>query len=362
VANNVFAVAAGFFQAKIMSATFTMLAFVQFVSTVSLNVLFVAVFAWGVEGVLLSQLIVTGASAAGAAAWALRHVGFSFSWVKARELLAFGAPLVGMSFGWFVMNSADRAVLSQVGSMADVGVYSLANRLATVLLVLVVTPFSLFWAAERFKLASAEKGRETIASVFTYFFAALCFAALALSVWMHDVIRLMAASRFWPAAEIAPVLVLAYCLWGVFGYLTTGLLIEQKTIFVGLLAAGAAVLDVSCSIVLGRSFLAFGVAWARVITLAALTSAIYMAAQAVYPIKWEFRRIATVAGTSIGLFALSKCFDVGPPLLGIVSKAPFVFAFPVLLLCIGFLTAREKRWLRARTKTITAKLQAMAGT
>src|SRR5207247_794979 len=140
VPNNVLAVAASFFQARTMSATFTLLAFIQFVSTVSLNILLVAVLGWGVEGILLSQLVVTTAAALGAATWVLRHVGLGFSWTKARMLLAFGAPLIGMSFGWFVMNAADRAVLSRVASLADVGIYSLANRLATVLLVLIVTP------------------------------------------------------------------------------------------------------------------------------------------------------------------------------------------------------------------------------
>jgi len=361
VPNNVLAVAAGFFQAKTMSTTFTLLAFIQFVSTVTLNILFVAVLGWGVEGILLSQLLVTGAAATGAATWALRRLGFGFSWTKARMLLMFGAPLIGMSFGWFVMNAADRAVLSRVASLADVGVYSLANRLATVLLVLVVTPFSLLWQSERFKLASTPKGHEAIGRVFTYFFACLCFAALGLSVWMHDVVRLMAAERFWPAADIAPVLVLAYCLWALFGYLTTGLLIEKRTLHIGLLALCAAVLDVFCSILLGRSFLVPGVAWARVITLAALVSAIYTLAQAVYPIRWEFRRISLIAGVSLGLFLLSKCFDAGSPLLGILSRAPLVLAFPILLACLGFLSPREKCWLKARSETLTTKLQAMAG-
>jgi O-antigen/teichoic acid export membrane protein len=360
VATNVFGVVAGFFQAKTMSATFTTLAIIQFISTLSLTVLFVTVFAWGVEGILLSQLIVTGILAIGTAAWVLCRLGFGFSRRKARQLLVFGAPLVGMSLGWFVLNAADRIVLSQVGSLADVGVYSLANRLATVLLVLVVTPFSLLWAAERFKLANAPQGQEAIARVFTYFFACLCFAALGLSVWMHDVIRIMATERFWPAAELAPVLVLAYCLWAVFGYLTTGLLIENKTIYVGLLATGAAVLDILCSIVLGRAFLAHGVAWARVITLGVLISSIYIVAQAVYPIRWEFRRIATVAGVTIGLFLVSTYFPEGAPLLGIITKAPLLVAFPAVLVCFGFLTAREKGWLRARTKAMTDRLQAMA--
>src|SRR5262249_40042299 len=149
------------------------------------------------------------------AGWVLGRLGFRFSGTKLRAMLAFGAPLIGLSLGWFLMNATDRAVLSRVASLADVGIYSLANRLATVLLVFVLTPFLLLWQTERYELASKDRGQDVIARIFTYFFASLCFAALGLSVWMHDVVRLMAAEQFWAAAQTGPVLVLAYCLWGV---------------------------------------------------------------------------------------------------------------------------------------------------
>src|SRR5207253_1866159 len=82
-------------------------------------------------------------------------------------------PMIGGSRPVFAVNGADRVVLAGVGSFTEVGVSSLANRFAMTLLVFVITPFSYFWAAERFAVAKQPGGRAVIARVFTYFFVVL---------------------------------------------------------------------------------------------------------------------------------------------------------------------------------------------
>src|SRR5206468_582703 len=162
------------------------------------------------------SLALFGTVAIGLAAWVLGQTGLAVSLTRVRTFLAFGVPMIGWSLAVFAVNAADRMVLSRVGSLSDVGVFSLANRFGTALLVFIVTPFSCFWAAERFAIAKQRDGKEVLARVFTYFFVLLCFVGLAVSVWSDDLVRLMAAERFRAAARICPVLVLAYVLWGTF--------------------------------------------------------------------------------------------------------------------------------------------------
>ena len=142
VSSNVLAAALAYLRARKMSRAFTIISVVQLVGTLSLNLFFVAWLARGVEGILLSQLLVTGSFALGLAAWVLRQTGMVLSLARMREMLAFGLPMIGWSLAVFAVNGADRVVLSGVGSFTEVGVYSLANRFAMTLLVFVITPFS----------------------------------------------------------------------------------------------------------------------------------------------------------------------------------------------------------------------------
>jgi len=352
VASNVFTAALAYLQARKMSRAYTIISVAQVVCTLSLNLVFVAGLALGVEGILLSQFLVTGTFALGLAAWVSGQTGFAVSLARVRELLTFGTPLIGWSLAWFAVNAADRLVLSGVGSLTDVGVYSLANRFGMALMVFIVTPFSCFWAAERFAVAKQPGGSDVIARIFTYFFVSLCFAALAVSVWVGDLVRLMAAERFWSAARIGPVLVLAYVLWGTFDAFMTGVLIAGKTKEVGVLTGAAAALHVGLCVVLGRALGAIGIAWAKVITLAVLTVGVYVIAQRRYPIAYELGRAAKVLGVALALFVASTLLDGLPPLLGSAVKAALIIAFPIALAAAGFLKPAEKRWMTARARAI----------
>lgn len=350
VATNVFAAALAYLQARKMSRAFTLLSMLQLVGTLTLNLVFVAWWRRGVEGILLSQLVVTGGLALGLGAWVLRRNGLGFSTATVRAMLVFGVPMIGWSAAVFVVNAADRLVLSGVASLTEVGVYSLANRFAMSLLVFVVTPFSYFWASERFAVARQPGGREVIARTLTYVFVVLCFVALAVAVWMDELVRLMASREFWGAAALGRVLVLAYVLWGGFDALMTGILIHGRTTAAGLLTGTAAALHVALCVALGRAFGAPGVAWAKVVTLGALTVGVYVVAQRCYPIAYRVGRLARVLGIAVALFLVSRLLDGFSPLLGAALKAPLLVAFPALLLAGGFLDATERRWLAAHVR------------
>src|SRR5438445_61550 len=163
VSSNVFATALGYLQARKMSRAFTLLSVAQLVCILSLNLFFVAWLARGVEGILLSQFLVTGTFAIGLAAWVLGQTGLAVSLARMRTFLAFGVPMIGWSLAVFAVNAADRMVLSRVGSLTDVGVFSLANRCGTALLVFIVTPFSCFWAAERLASTKQPDGKDGLA-------------------------------------------------------------------------------------------------------------------------------------------------------------------------------------------------------
>jgi O-antigen/teichoic acid export membrane protein len=207
VTTNVFAAALAYLQARRMSGAFTALSVAQLVATLSVNLVLVAWLRRGVEGILLSQLVVGASFALGTAGWVLTRTGVAVSAARIRDIVLFGLPLIGWSLAVFVVNAADRLALSALGSLTDVGVYSLANRFGASLLIFVVAPFSNYCGSERFRLARQPGGRALLARIFTYFFTVLCATGLGVSALGNEVVRLMASEQFWAAAPMVPILV-----------------------------------------------------------------------------------------------------------------------------------------------------------
>jgi O-antigen/teichoic acid export membrane protein len=361
VFENIVLVLYAYMQARKLSFAYTAVWVAQVTATLSLNVLFVVGFRSGVAGILTSQLIVNAILAVGLAVWAIRAVGLRFSMAKMRSMLTFGVPLIGVSVGVFARNAADRSVLVAVASLADVGLYSLGNRFASLLVAFVILPFSLLWNAERFEIAKHRDGNEMIARVFTYFVVLLCCAGLAVSVFIDGIVRLMTAPDFWPAARIGPVLVLAYGLSGIFAFLTTGALVARRSGTVGLLSVLGSLGHVGLCVLGGTMFLGVGVAWANVITYSLLCVGAYITSQWVYPIPFEIGRVTKAVCTAVALFAASTYVTASVPLLEIAWKAPIVMAFPAVLAGLGFLDARERRWLAARIKALVSSVRLAPG-
>jgi O-antigen/teichoic acid export membrane protein len=88
----------------------------------------------------------------------------------------------------------------------------------------------------------------------------------------------------------------------------------------------------------------YGMMGAAIATLAAyvvLFGGMTLNAQHVYPVPYQWRRVATLTAAAVGLTVLGKLLDV--PLPGAIALA---LAYPVVLLGLGFYLPAERARLR----------------
>ncbi len=104
--------------------------------TAGSTVVLVFGFGVGVIGVLIGQL--AGALAAALVVFGLSRGAYTllFDRRKLGVMLAFSLPLVPSSIGVFLNGFADRLVLQHTRSLADVGIYGVAFRIATIVTLL----------------------------------------------------------------------------------------------------------------------------------------------------------------------------------------------------------------------------------
>jgi O-antigen/teichoic acid export membrane protein len=88
---------------------------------------------------------------------------------------------------------------------------------------------------------------------------------------------------------------------------------------------------------------AYGMMGAAIATVAAYTTmAVGMAwwSQRIYPVPYQWRRVATAAAGAVALAVVGKLLDDGLPLAVALTAA-----YPLVLVLLGFTTSAERRRL-----------------
>lgn len=115
---------------------YTLMSFLGSFLAIVMNVVFIAVFRWGVTGMLaastLSSAIVTLAFIVIKRVW--RYLDFSqVSRFEVRNLVRYSVPLIPNSISWTIMNMLDRLVIMNVIGADAAGIYAVAYKFPNVM-------------------------------------------------------------------------------------------------------------------------------------------------------------------------------------------------------------------------------------
>ena len=100
----------------------------------------------------------------------------------------FGLPLVPAALSLWAINLIDRLFINGYKGQAEVGVYSLAVRISSVIIFL-MTAFQLAWPAFAYSIKDDREARRTYSYVLTYLLFVTCWMSLALgslAPWIVD--------------------------------------------------------------------------------------------------------------------------------------------------------------------------------
>ena len=154
-----FAVPLLLMQVRRLAGWYTAASLVRLVIQLTLNVLLVVVFGWGVKGVLLGTLFANLLVGGALTVWMLRETGIRMRRNAVRDLRRFGVPYQIAAAGSFILTFGDRLFLEHYHGLAAVGLYGLAYQFGFLLHSLGPVPFFRAWSPQRFAISS--EPRET---------------------------------------------------------------------------------------------------------------------------------------------------------------------------------------------------------
>lgn len=219
-----------YLQARQHSQVYVASNLARLVLALSLNILFVVILRYGVAGIFMSTIISSIVVGGFMVVRMLRETGLHFVGPRARELIAFGAPLMIWQVGSFVLHFSDRYFLRYNRSLAEVGLYALGYKLAMFLGTFVIGPFRDIWTAKSLEIArrEGEHGNDILASIMRQYNIVLVSIAMMIALFATDVIHLMLGKQFASADQNVPILVFAVVLFGYRQISQTGAMIGGR--------------------------------------------------------------------------------------------------------------------------------------
>jgi O-antigen/teichoic acid export membrane protein len=213
-------------------------------------------------------------------------------------------------------------------------------RISTALL-LVLIALRTAWPAFAYSIKSDDEAKSTYAFVLTYVMYACCWLSVTLSLLAPWIVRLLTTPKFYRASEVVPLLVFGATSFIAFNVMSIGIGRAKKTQFNWVITGGAALVNVGLNFVLIPPYGMIGAAVSTLVAYLVMFFGMTIRAQQVFPVPYQWKRIALAAGAAVGLTVLGKSLDV--PLWGAVLLSA---VYPLVLLPLGFYLPVERRRLR----------------
>ncbi len=313
------------------------------VATLLLRLVLVVFGGMGVLGVVLADVSVNVVFAGVLARRFVPLIRPMFSTDVLRASLAFGLPRLPHGLAHQVVAVADRYLLSLFGTLRDVGLYSIGASFGLAL-KLFLSAFEYAWAPFYFATMKEPDAKRTFSLVTTYGLAILVLLAAGLSATARDLVRLMTTSEFHEAARVIPWIAVGVVLQGAYLLTSIGLNITKQTQYYPVATGLAALTSVTANLVLIPRFGTLGAAWSAAAAYAVLAASSMAFSQRVYPMAYEWTRIARSVGAGVVAYLAARVAipEGVPALAGLLGRGVMVLAvYPTLLLATGFFAARE---------------------
>ena len=324
-----------------------------------LNILFVVHLRMGVQGVFLANLIATLVVGVTLGVYVVRSVGMAYSPKATRDLLRYGVPLIGTQLAAFLLTFGDRYFLKAAADETAVGLYSLAYQFGFLLAAIGYIPFEAVWEPARFQIAKRPDRDVLFNKGFRYMNVVLLTTAVGLSLFVPDLLRVMAAPAFHGAATLVPLILVAYILQGWTQIQDIGILVSERTGFHTLANWIAAAIALAGYAVLVPRYLGFGAALSTLVAFAVRYGIIYTVSQRLWPVRYEWRPILMLSAVALSVGVAGVMVHSESLVVSLAVRAALLGLYLIALWYQPILTETDRAFIRRFVLTPRAGLASL---
>ena len=272
------------------------------------------------------------------------QLGLQFDRGLFREMNRFGMPLVPSALLLWVTNFSDRFFLVKLADTQEVGLYSVGVRIASAM-ALLLTAFRTAWPAFAYSIDDDREAKRTYAFVLTYLVFLTTWVATGLALLSPWLVDWIAAPAFAESSRVVGPLAFAVVIFAGYVVMVIGVGRARRTQFNWVVTGAAAIVNVALNLILIPRYGMMGAAAATIAAYATMFAGMTWWAQRIYPVPYQWRRVATAVAAGLALVAIGKLAGGGLPVAVALS-----LAYPLLLLVAGFYLPAERKAIGARLR------------
>ena len=329
------------FRVEERSVQFVIASVANILITVGATVLLVVGLHKGATGAVVGNFIGTLAVYLVLLVYRRYQLGLQFDGRLLREMNRFGLPLVPSALALWAITFIDRLFVGAYKGVAEVGVYSLAVRVSSVIVFLMIA-FRLAWPAFAYSIEDESAAKRTYSYVLTYLLFICCWVSIALGTLAPWLVRILAPSKpaFYRADEAVGVLAFGTTAYAGYTVLAIGIGRARQTQFNWIVTGIAALVNIALNFALIPPYGMMGAAVSTAAAYVTLFLGMTVNSQRVFRVPYQWRRVLTLSVVAVVLTA------VGYEVRSLPLSIALCLVYPLLLLPLGFYLPAERARLR----------------
>jgi len=237
------------------------------------------------------------------------HIGFGFDSTIWKKMLKYALPVLIAGIAFSINEAFDKILLKYLLpadiAESEVGVYAACYKLG-VFMTLFGTAFRLGIEPFFFKHASAEKAKDTYATI-TMYFAIFGSIILLFVIVYIDFFKelLISDSDYWVALSIVPIILLANLCLGIYHNLSVWYKVTDRTKFGAYISITGAIITLALNFALIPIMSYMGSAIATLAAYGTMMLLSYFFGRKYYAVPYNLKKIGGYLGLAIGFSALA---------------------------------------------------------
>ncbi|MCW8848558.1 MAG: oligosaccharide flippase family protein, partial [Melioribacteraceae bacterium] len=185
-----------YFRAKDQSIPFMMFSLISSILTIAAIYIFLVELNLGVIGVLWAQIIIATIMWLIILSWIIYRHGISLDTSILKSLIRFGFPLIFAMSGDLIINTWGNFLLGYFRSLDDVAIYSLAFKIASISIMVLIGPFQMAYEPYIFKNKNSKDLETIIPKVTTYILFAFIVISFGILYLSKDLIQYLGEGNY----------------------------------------------------------------------------------------------------------------------------------------------------------------------
>ncbi len=262
--------------------------------TMSLNVIFVVKWGYGITGVFYANLIASVSVFILTCPIILRRISIlEINPEILKNVIKFGIPFLPAGLLTMVMELSNRYILDIIKGVESVGLFSAGYKLGIFALVIVMG-FNMGWTPYFLRRIKEDGSKKEFSIITTLFLGLVGFVVFTVSIWISDLIRFsingsyIIGKEFWSAEKIVPIVLFGYFFFGTYVLQLPGVYAKNITNWVPIFRGVGAISNVSLNIILVPKYGVIGSAWATTLSFFIMSATVFFMLHKNFYVKYNW--------------------------------------------------------------------------